>query len=75
MLEGSSRSVKQTIRPSLPWISTTARDEVDLDALAIELLRVVAETTQPQGVSVWLFDPKDAHLTSLTDTSHEHVCP
>jgi len=34
----------------------TARDETDLDALLAELERVVGETMQPEGVSVWLVD-------------------
>ncbi len=32
----------------------TARDETDLDSLTAELARVVGETMQPAGVSVWL---------------------
>ena len=32
----------------------TARDETDLDTLTGELARVVQETLQPEGVSVWL---------------------
>ncbi len=31
-----------------------ARDEVELDALSMELVRVVEETMQPERVSVWL---------------------
>jgi hypothetical protein len=32
----------------------TARDEVDMEALQAELLRVVQETLQPEMVSVWI---------------------
>lgn len=37
--------------------AVTARDETDLDALTGELARVVQETLQPAGVSVWLKPP------------------
>ncbi|MFQ5859590.1 MAG: hypothetical protein ACE5LU_28670, partial [Anaerolineae bacterium] len=33
-----------------------ARDEVDLDRLTAELLRVIDETMQPEFVSLWLRD-------------------
>jgi len=36
----------------------TARDETDLDALTGELQRVVKETMQPEGVSIWLRETK-----------------
>ncbi len=32
----------------------TVHDETDLDALTAELVHVVDETLQPEGVSVWL---------------------
>ena len=32
----------------------TARDEVDMEALQAELLRVVQETLQPESVSIWV---------------------
>jgi hypothetical protein len=32
----------------------TARDEVDMEALQTELLRVVQETMQPESVSIWV---------------------
>ena len=38
----------------LAQFAQTARDETDLDALTTELARVVQETLQPEGVSVWL---------------------
>ena len=38
----------------LAKFAITARDETDLDALTGELARVVQETLQPEGVSVWL---------------------
>ena len=38
----------------LARFALTARDETDLDALTGELARVVQETLQPEGVSVWL---------------------
>ena len=38
----------------LAAFAITARDETDLDALTWELQRVVQETMQPEGVSVWL---------------------
>ncbi len=39
---------------TLAAFGATARDEVELDALTAELLRVVDETMQPQRVSIWL---------------------
>jgi hypothetical protein len=39
---------------TLAHFAETARDEVDLDGLAGELLRVVQETMQPERVSLWL---------------------
>ncbi|RLT39982.1 MAG: hypothetical protein DWI57_09290 [Chloroflexi bacterium] len=38
----------------LAKFALTARDETDLDALTGELQRVVQETLQPEGVSIWL---------------------
>jgi hypothetical protein len=38
----------------LAQFALTARDETDIDALTAELARVVHETLQPEGVSVWL---------------------
>jgi|GEM_PF-2998310 len=42
------------IRKTLVYTVVTARDETDLDALTGELARIVQETLQPEGVSVWL---------------------
>ena len=38
----------------LAQFAVTARDETDLESLTGELVRVVQETLQPEGVSVWL---------------------
>jgi len=38
----------------LAAFSTTVRDETDLDALIVELRRVVDETVQPEFVGLWL---------------------
>jgi hypothetical protein len=38
----------------LAQFAQTARDETDMEALQVELLRVVQETMQPEQVSVWL---------------------
>ena len=36
----------------------TACDETNLDALTVELVRVVQETLQPERVSMWLRETK-----------------
>ncbi len=38
----------------LAQFAKTARDEVELEALTAELLRVTRETVQPESVSIWL---------------------
>ena len=42
----------------LAQFAQTARDETDMEALQAELLRVVQETMQPEGVSLWLREPR-----------------
>jgi hypothetical protein len=32
----------------------TARDEVDMEALQTELLRVIQETMQPESTAIWI---------------------
>jgi hypothetical protein len=39
---------------TLAAFGVTARDEVELDKLTAELLKVVSETMQPTTVSLWL---------------------
>jgi len=45
---------KYDAQKTLAAFALKARDETDLDALTGELARVVQETLQPEGVSVWL---------------------
>ncbi len=45
---------KYNAQQVLAQFALTARDETDLDALTGELARVVQETLQPRGLSVWL---------------------
>lgn len=44
---------------ALAQFATTARNQVELDALITELLRVVQETVQPNQVSIWLRSGKE----------------
>jgi hypothetical protein len=41
---------------TLAQFAITARDEVDLDRLTGELVQVVQETMQPEGVTLWLLE-------------------
>jgi hypothetical protein len=45
---------KYDAEKTLAEFALTARDEVDLDRLAAELMRVVGETMQPAQMSLWL---------------------
>ena len=49
---------KYNAQQVLAKFAITARDETDLDTLTGELARVVQETLQPEGVSVWLRETK-----------------
>lgn len=41
----------------LAQFAVTARDETDMNVLAAELVRIVDETLQPEGMRVWLRKP------------------
>ena len=45
---------KYNAQQVLARFAQTARDETDMDALLVELVRVVDETWQPEHVSIWL---------------------
>ena len=45
---------KYNAEQALVQFAATARDEVDMDKLSATLLRVVEETMQPEGASLWL---------------------
>ncbi len=42
----------------LAQFAATARDEVELEALAAELARVTRETVQPESLTIWLREPR-----------------
>jgi hypothetical protein len=46
--------LKYDAEHTLATFAATARNEVELDALAAELVRVVEDTMQPEHVSLWL---------------------
>jgi hypothetical protein len=46
--------LKYDAEHTLATFAATARNEVELDALAAELLRVVEDTMQPEHISLWL---------------------
>ena len=49
----------------LAQFAITARDETDMNALTAELARVVQETMEPDGVSVWLKDVERRHKVTV----------
>ena len=53
----------------LAQFAVTARDETDLVALTVELVRVVDETLQPEHVSIWLVPYVHEHVVSAADLS------
>lgn len=50
---------KYDAEQTLAEFAATARNEVELDALAAELVRVVEETMQPEHVSLWLLPSEE----------------
>jgi len=60
---------------TLSQFAQTARDEVDLERLAAELMRVVEETMQPQSAGLWLRPVEDRHRkresSSASTVTHE----
>ena len=45
---------KYDAQRALETFAATARDEVDMDNLTMETLRVVEESLQPESISIWL---------------------
>ena len=62
---------KYNAEKTLAEFAVTARDEVDLDQLAAELMRVVEETMQPESAGLWLrrFEVGQRSLKSASATS------
>ncbi len=48
---------KYNAEQAIERFAATARQETDLEALSAELLAVVAETMQPEKVTLWLSSP------------------
>jgi hypothetical protein len=53
-IDGRFFRKKYNAQQVLDDFAQTARDEVDMEALQTELLRVVQETMQPQTITLWL---------------------
>lgn len=58
---------KYNAEKTLAEFALTARDEVDLDQLAAELMRVVGETMQPVQSSLWLKTTTDRRRRSAVE--------
>jgi hypothetical protein len=56
---------KYNAEKTLAEFALTARDEVDLDRLAAELMRVVGETMQPARSSLWLKTTTDRRVKTM----------
>jgi hypothetical protein len=56
---------KYNAEKTLADFALTARDEVDLDRLAAELMRVVGETMQPAQSSLWLKTTTDRRVKTM----------
>ena len=59
LIDGQFHRGKYDAALTLHLFAETARDEVALDALKEEMLRVVQETMEPDNASIWL-KPVDA---------------
>ena len=52
---------KYNVQQVLAQFTQTARDEVEMEALAAELTHVIQETMQPKTLILWLpYQPKSA---------------
>jgi hypothetical protein len=54
---------KYDTQQALAAFAATARDEVDLERLQMELISIVQETMQPEQVSLWLRQQSDHSTT------------